>query len=268
MPCAPCTSMPRRTSAAHTASCVVPGFDPATTTSAPASANSVARYAVFASRWTTTATRRPRNEPSPSRSRASRLSTGEWRATHWIRRSPSGHSDSSAMRELTRGTLQVSLFAELTAEAAQVPRLEVLPADAPHAVATAEETHVSSPSVERRLPAIAHEPAPVSLGVGRNRSRKVQRCVQQPPVPPTPDLERVRRLRVPHRPPEARVAGVELLGAVVVNVAQRVFRRDVPFAHLPCVAIPDAAVHDRGCAAGGAVPEEVEDELAVELDGL
>ena len=47
---------PRATSAAQIASWVEPGFDPEATTCAPASARSVARYAVFASRWTTTAT--------------------------------------------------------------------------------------------------------------------------------------------------------------------------------------------------------------------
>ena len=72
------------------------------------SASSVARYAVFASRCTTTATRRPRNAPSASRSRARRFSTGECRATHSIRRSPSGASSRSAMRERAAASAGIS----------------------------------------------------------------------------------------------------------------------------------------------------------------
>src|SRR5581483_1841094 len=94
-----CTSIPRATSAAHTASCVDRALLPAATTSAPASASSVARYAVFASRWTTTATLRPRSAPSFRCFAASRVSTGECRAAHWMRRSPSSARLGSAILE-------------------------------------------------------------------------------------------------------------------------------------------------------------------------
>src|SRR6185369_11742366 len=70
------------------------------------------RYAVFASRWTTTATRLPRSAPSARRARASPFSTGECRATQAIRCSPADASDGSAIRERETSTVTCgSLFA-------------------------------------------------------------------------------------------------------------------------------------------------------------